>query len=182
MENVVELRIRLIRDRLTAVEALLAEAMPIIAQLKAERTEAPVQLPAPGMLALGLYRAQRKAEKMAAGAPLVPFTDLKRLLLAAADLREQSWRPPFDVAELPARFAPPPASKGEYRLSESEAADLACQLLKIDPSFALPVSLLLFYARNDILEWAGDHGGRVPEVSIPEGFAYPSREPPPAAA
>lgn len=146
MENVSELRIRLIRDRLTAVEALLAEAMPIIAQLKTERH------------------------------------NLKRLVLAAADLREQSWRPPVDVAELPARFAPPPTSKGEYRLSEAEAADLACQLLPIDPTFAVPVGLLLHYAWNDILAWAGDHGGRVPEVSIPEGFAYPSREPPPAAA
>lgn len=177
MESVTDLRIRLIRDRLTTVEALVADAMPVIAQLKADNR---------GPLTAYLRAAQRTVEKAATRfrPPPVPFTDLRRLVLAAADLREQSWRPLLPaIVELPAVVAFPP-SKGEYRLSESEAADLACQLLRIDPMFAVPVGLLLLYAWNDILDWAGDHGGREPEVTIPEGFVFPSRDPvnqPPAA-
>ncbi len=83
---------------------------------------------------------------------------LKKLTLATADLREES----YDTVT------------STYRLDLRQAADLACELLNYHPEFAPLVALALHDGTwNDVLDWAGDFKGRAPDVKVPDHYSYP---------
>jgi hypothetical protein len=85
--------------------------------------------------------------------------EIKELVLAAADLHEDSYL----------------TETSSYRLDYQEAADLACKLLNVDPELSPMIGLALSGWWNDVLEWAGDHDGRVPTMTVPADFVYPVR-------
>ena len=91
----------------------------------------------------------------------ITVDQMKALVLAAADLREESYDPITST----------------YRLWYSDAADLACLLLEIDCEFGCPIGLGLSGWWNDMLDWAGDFEGRVPIVAIPTNYSFPSMVP-----
>lgn len=94
------------------------------------------------------------------GKDRLTIDEIKSLTLGAADLREASY-------DTPSRW---------YRLTEGEAAELACNLLNFDKGFAPLVGLALSGWWNDALKWAGD-GSRAPKLAIPAGYVWPSRAP-----
>lgn len=92
------------------------------------------------------------------------LNDLKQIVLAAGDLREESYDP----------------KTRRYRLDEMEAAALALTILGHQAAvtdIAPLIGLSLHGEWNDIMEWAGDRTDRPPAATIPKGFVFPSHEP-----
>lgn len=88
--------------------------------------------------------------------------NIKRLVLATGDLREQSYD----------------AEARHYRLDEHEAAELAIKQLGFttDANIARLIGLALNAWWNDTMDWAGDKPNRETLATIPDGFVYPSRD------
>ena len=74
----------------------------------------------------------------------VKLADIKQCIKLAAYIREASW--------VPAKLNQPYSSK--YLFSMDEATTQAVKQLNLSEELVIPISLMLFTAWNDILDWS----------------------------